>query len=113
MASGIWVDAAECRESMLTIVSNNILFGIKSRHCRLFWLVLLLISFGAMAIIFRTTLIAFGQDIIDVNIDTAYLHWTNTFPAVALCLARGNKVEQLESWATEYFDSSGIRKPDK
>lgn len=95
-------------------VPHHILLGIVFHHStRLFWLVLLLVSLMAMAIIFRTTLIAFGQDIIDVNIDTAYLHWTNTFPAVALCWARGNKNAPLDSWAVDYFDSRGIRKPDK
>lgn len=42
-----------------------------------------------MTIIFQFTVKNFQQDVININVETSFLHWTNTFPAISLCLTKG------------------------
>lgn len=37
----------------------------------------------------------FNSDIISIGIDSAYLNWNTTFPAVSLCLVKGMNVKVL------------------
>lgn len=42
-----------------------------------------------MATIFKFTLQNFQEDVININVDTSFLHWRNTFPAVSMCFIKG------------------------
>lgn len=56
---------------------------------RLFWLIVMIASGIGMATIFKFTLQNFQEDVININVETSYLHWRNTFPAVSMCLTKG------------------------
>lgn len=42
-----------------------------------------------MAKIFQYTVQNFQEDVINVNVETSYIRWRNTFPAVSMCLIKG------------------------
>lgn len=93
----------------------------------------LIVSALSMSYIFVLTLQSFEQDVVIVNLDTAYLHWTNTFPAVSVCLARGwfspvksqslrmcinppnigYSTNKLSAFAQNYFKTRGAEAPKK
>lgn len=64
---------------------------------RIFWLIVMIASGIGMAIIFQFTLLNFQEDIINVNVETSFLHWRNTFPAVSLCLTKGTAGVQIST----------------
>lgn len=56
---------------------------------RLFWLIMLISSGAGMVFILQLTLKRFYTDVITIDVDTSYLHWDNTFPAISICLTKG------------------------
>lgn len=58
-----------------------------------------------MAIIFQFTVENFQEDVININVETSYIHWRNTFPAVSMCLTKGFQIVWLKSsmWVTSFF----------
>lgn len=56
---------------------------------RLFWLIMLISSGAGMVFILQLTLKRFYTDVITIDVDTSFLHWDNTFPAVSICLTKG------------------------
>lgn len=67
---------------------------------RLFWLTVIIASGLGMGIIFQFTLQNFQQDVINVNVETSFLHWTNTFPAISMCLTKGCDCVRKPNWWT-------------
>lgn len=51
-----------------------------------------------MSIIFQFTLQNFQEDVININVETSFLHWRNTFPAVSMCLIKGLKFNLINSF---------------
>lgn len=78
---------------------------------RFFWLVVLGTAVTMMLGMLRVTLASFREDIVDVTFDTDYLSWTNSFPAISLCMARGYDVADLTRLSGEYLDQHHIQKP--
>lgn len=64
-----------------------------------------------MVLMLRETLLTLYEDVVDVTYAADFLHWTNTFPAISLCLARGYGVSDLQRVAGEDLERRGQPKP--
>lgn len=41
-----------------------------------------------------------------INLDTNYLDWNNTFPAVSICMAKGRSTKKIENYMQEYWTAN-------
>lgn len=94
-----------CSHRLTYYLTHGYVHGIRylgqrsGRPWKFVWAAVLLVLAVCMARSLRSTLQDFDSDVVDLNLDTAYLHWTNTFPALAICLARGSSVLNLAQLA--------------
>jgi len=58
---------------------------------RFFWICVILISGWNMGSIFLLMMTRFQTDSTSIGVTTTYIHWSNTFPAVSICLIK-NKI---------------------
>lgn len=66
---------------------------------RVFWLIMIIISGVGMVYILRLTYKKYYTDLITIDVDTLFLHWDNTFPAVSICLTKGrSSTEKLKDY---------------
>lgn len=75
-------------------------FVVKDRSVvyRTFWLINVIISFLCMMWILLTTLESFSERTINFNVQTTYLGWNTTFPAITVCeLFNGEKLWDVNS----------------
>lgn len=72
---------------------------------RIFWGIIIGISSWNIISIFLLTMTRYFSDSISIGIETTYLNWNNTFPAVSICLTKNRsssrvmefvKAEQVE-----------------
>ena len=61
---------------------------------RIFWFIVLTMSFFGMFTIFKLTIRRYYTDMTTIDIDTLFLNWESTFPAVSLCLSKGRTTSQ-------------------
>lgn len=80
---------------------------------RVFWTIILLSSIVGMAYIFISTYNRYSKDSVNINLDTAYIHWTNTFPAVSACVARNSKMDQIKTFVKAYLLATNQTLPKK
>ncbi|KAL5273696.1 hypothetical protein ACFFRR_000445 [Megaselia abdita] len=65
---------------------------------RLFWLIMLIISGSGMVFILKLTFQRYYSDMITIDVDTLFLHWDNTFPAVSICLMKGRSSPKIRDY---------------
>jgi hypothetical protein len=63
--------------------------------------------------IFEQTLVSYDSAAISINIDSSFLHWNNTFPAVSVCFAKGRSTTALKTYFGEYWRTNNVTKPTK
>lgn len=66
-----------------------------------------------MAYIFILTYDRYNKDSVNINLDTAYIHWTNTFPAVSTCIARNSKMNRIKTFVRAYLLATNQTLPRK
>lgn len=57
-----------------------------------------------MVFILKLTMKRYYSDLITIDVDTLFLHWDNTFPAVSICLVKGRNSTKVK----EYLRSAEI-----
>ncbi|KAI8125107.1 Pickpocket protein 19 [Lucilia cuprina] len=70
-------------------------FNKEHIYYRLFWGVVIIISAWNIIWIFLLTLTRFFSDSISIGIETTYLRWNNTFPAVSFCLTKNRSSSRV------------------
>ncbi|XP_073848123.1 pickpocket 29 isoform X2 [Musca autumnalis] len=63
-------------------------FRQESLYYRVFWAIIISISAWNILSIFVLTIKRYFSDSISIGIETTYLQWNNTFPAVSFCLTK-------------------------
>lgn len=66
-----------------------------------------------MSRIFILTYENISEDAISIQVDTSYLHWNNTFPAISLCLSKGRSTVAIKAFVKEYFDANNLTYPKR
>ncbi|KRF98011.1 uncharacterized protein Dwil_GK21926 [Drosophila willistoni] len=69
--------------------------NLKSR--RLFWLCVILLSGWNMTSIFILTINRYNTDSTSIGVTTTYIRWTNTFPAVSICLSKNRITSEFSN----------------
>uniref|UniRef100_A0A336KYJ5 CSON002223 protein n=1 Tax=Culicoides sonorensis TaxID=179676 RepID=A0A336KYJ5_CULSO len=59
----------------------------------------------------RLKYIAQNSTLHAINIDTAYLKWTNQFPSIAICFRKDRNFENLSKFLDDYFKNNNLPKP--
>lgn len=65
---------------------------------RIYWGIVILISIWGFLTISMLTFRQFYADSISIGVETTYLDWNNTFPAVSLCLIRSRSFTEVEKY---------------
>lgn len=100
-------------------LENGYVHGLRylGDRCRIygkfFWLLIIITSAWQMSRIFLLTFRSFENDAISINVDTAYLHWNNTFPAVSICFSKGRNTNAIRNYLMEYWEANQIKPPQK
>ncbi|XP_032589837.1 pickpocket protein 19 [Drosophila grimshawi] len=68
---------------------------------RLFWLIVISASGWNMAAIFILIMARFHTDLTSIGVTTSYIHWTNTFPSVSICLVKNRITEDFAEFIQE------------
>lgn len=74
----------------------------------------LIASLLGMGIMLYNTVNSFNNDAFTVNIDTTYLQWNNTFPAVSFCMQRPLDVkaeDKIRNFIIKYYGKHNIENP--
>lgn len=79
---------------------------------RAFWIIVLASTICGMLVIFKSTFDRFANDSININVDTMYLRWENTFPAVSFCLVKGN-LSIVKEFVSPFMKENNITIPRK
>lgn len=69
-------------------------------------------SYFLLQFVFET----FEENRITIKLETYNLHWTHTFPAVSICMARPDSWEQeweLRRYLVSYYEENGLEPPDE
>lgn len=80
---------------------------------RFFWTTTLLWSTICMAYIFLLSYNRYNKDSVNINLDTAYIHWVNTFPAVSICIVRSSRLNRIKSLLQVFMLASNRTLPKK
>lgn len=81
---------------------------------RIYWAIVIIASLAGMALILTYTMDAYDNDAITVNMDTSYLRWNNTFPAVSFCILRPFNYyaeTRVRDFASQYYADNNIEDP--
>ncbi|XP_053686311.1 sodium channel protein Nach [Sabethes cyaneus] len=65
-----------------------------------------------MSYILLYTLDSF-QETVNIHIDTSYLRWNNTFPAISICYTKGRSINSIGKFFEKYWKENNISKPAK
>ncbi|XP_037032938.1 uncharacterized protein LOC119071920 [Bradysia coprophila] len=109
--------AYKLRERIFYFLDNGYWHGIRflGSRCqifgRIFWLIVMIASGIGMATIFKFTLQNFQEDVININVETSFLHWRNTFPAVSMCFTKGGSVTSLLEFMRQYWQANNLTIP--
>lgn len=79
--------------------------------CRFYWICILFASLVGMIVLFVYTMNVYENSAISINIDTSYLHWNNTFPAVSFCMLKPFELYtqmKFESFVRTYYAEHNI-----
>lgn len=69
-----------------------------------------------MITLFYYTNEAYANDAVTINVDTAYLHWNNTFPAVSLCMTENSHpfaIRKIQKFVVSYYKEHNITEPSQ
>ncbi|KAM7353604.1 pickpocket 29 isoform 1-T1 [Cochliomyia hominivorax] len=80
---------------VLSFKKCRIWFEQEHLYYRIFWGTIIIISAWNIISIFLLTLTRFFSDSISIGIETTYLHWNNTFPAVSFCLTKNRSSSRV------------------
>lgn len=64
-------------------------------------------------IFFFTSYNRYNNDSVNINSDTAYIYWTNTFPAISTCVARGSRMNRIQTIVKAYLLATNETMPKK
>jgi hypothetical protein len=64
-----------------------------------------------MYTILKEILDDYGSNTVNINIDTLYLKWNFTFPAVSLCFHKGRSTTQIKNVLEKYWTDNNITLP--
>lgn len=78
----------------------------KNVFARLFWTCFIAISICLMCMILSTDLNEFNTKATSINLDTNYLDWNNTFPAISICMTKGRSTEKIKTYMTDYWNET-------
>lgn len=76
----------------------------------------LIASLLGMGIMLVYSVDTFNNDAFTVNIDTNYLQWNNTFPAISFCMQKPLDViseVKIRNFIIEYYEKHNIENPFK
>lgn len=73
----------------------------------------LLGSIVGIIYIFEITIDRYNTDSVSIDLDTAYLHWTNTFPAISICMGHTSNVNTIRNFIEPFMDVNDVVKPKK
>lgn len=66
---------------------------LSSERCellgKLYWIAILSGCLFGLSFLLNLTWLSYQQDAININVDTSYLKWNNTFPAISVCIIEG------------------------
>lgn len=80
-------------------------------YFRIFWALVLIVSAIGMIVVFQLTIKTDVSDRVSINIDTAYLHWINNFPAISFCMefiSVPEKTGKVHHFIQTYFNEHNI-----
>ncbi|XP_075166693.1 pickpocket 29 [Haematobia irritans] len=76
-------------------------FHQESIYHRIFWGIIIAISTWNILAIFLLTINRYFSDSISIGIDTTFLRWNNTFPAVSFCLTKNRSGARVAEYIEE------------
>ncbi|KAL9705155.1 hypothetical protein quinque_008673 [Culex quinquefasciatus] len=97
-------------------VSNCTIHGLRylGNRCnvpsKLFWLSMITCSFATMI---HILLYMENDETVQIHVDTSYLHWNNTFPAVSICYTKGRSLNSISKFLDDYWVKTNTTKPAK
>lgn len=89
--------------SIQTCFDETIFF---SDYLRIFWMCTIFTSLAGMITIFLYAINSFENNEITININTHFLHWKNTFPAVSFCMLKPFNLkgeQKIKSFMRNYY----------
>ena len=55
----------------------------------------------------------YGSNTVNINVDTLFLNWNFTFPAVSVCFHRGRSTVQIKNYLENYWSSNNLTKQNE
>lgn len=80
----------------------------------IYWICIIIGSLIGMSLILTYTVDMYENNAITINMDTAYLKWNNTFPAVSFCMLKTMDIygiNKVKKFITKYYDDHKIDNP--
>lgn len=63
--------------------------------------------------ILSRTMTDFSGKTTSINVDTAYLDWNNTFPAISVCMTKGRSTNHIKDYLLNYWKTSSDPGPSR
>lgn len=82
----------------------------KIHFARAFWTFFIVTSIFFMCVILSSSLKQFGSKTTSIAVDTSYLHWNNTFPAVSICMTKGTSTK-IEEYMMNFWNATNLPPP--
>jgi hypothetical protein len=75
---------------------------------KLFWGSVIILSFMGLSKFMYSTLEEYFTDIVIINVETSYLDWINTFPAISICFRKGYSTKPIQEVMTKYWEENDV-----
>lgn len=80
---------------------------------RLLWTMTLVSSLAGMIFILMLTYTRYYHDSVNITLDTAYIRWTNTFPAISTCISGSSQINGIKMFTRAYLMATNQTLPHK